>query len=194
MDFTVELEEPAKMYQTCLPQVFRHMNFLAETESELISVISDSRPSTSDHWETVFTDSSAGQFDNSKRVLQYAGFDAAVTAEELGKELHISQYDQPLGFFDDVSVDFLWKYIDNTRARVPKNRMFIGWLTTTTHCPFIVPTEWGKANSRSFVIDDDRWHSVDGYLNALRWTDDKIKEIILGFRERGLENETLFLM
>jgi phosphoglycerol transferase MdoB-like AlkP superfamily enzyme len=170
------------------------MNSVAETESELISIIRGSRPPTTDHWETVFTHSSAGQFDNGKRILQYAGFDAAVTAEELGKEHRISEYDQPLGFFDDLSLDFFWKYVDNTRARVPKNRMFIGWMTTTTHCPFIIPHEWAKANNRSYVVDDARWHSVDTYLNAVRWTDDKIKEIILGFRERGLENETLFIM
>lgn len=43
------------------------------------------------------------------------------------------------------------------------------------------------------------WHlrehlPIDNWLNAVRWTDDIVKEIILGFRERGLENETLFLM
>ena len=167
------------------------MNLLAETESELISIIRDSRPLTTDHWETVFTHSSAGQFDNFKRLLQYAGFDAIVTGDELGKVHLISEYDQPLGFFDPLALDFFWKYVDNTRARVPKNRMFISWMTTTTHCPFTLPT---NASSRSYVIDDDRWHSVDAYLNAIRWTDDKIKEIVLGFRERGLEKETLFLM
>ena len=35
---------------------------------------------------------------------------------------------------------------------------------------------------------------LDAWLNALKWTDDTVKDIILGFRERGLENETLFLM
>ena len=34
----------------------------------------------------------------------------------------------------------------------------------------------------------------DSWLNAVRWSDDNVKDIILGFRERGLENETLFMM
>ena len=42
---------------------------------------------------------------------------------------------------------------------------------------------------------DTREHlPVDSWLNALKWTDDIVRDIILGFRERGLENETLFLM
>jgi phosphoglycerol transferase MdoB-like AlkP superfamily enzyme len=35
---------------------------------------------------------------------------------------------------------------------------------------------------------------MDSWLNAVRWTDDTVQDIILGFRERGLEDETLFLM
>jgi len=34
----------------------------------------------------------------------------------------------------------------------------------------------------------------DSWLNAVRWSDDNVRDIILGFRERGLENETLFMM
>jgi phosphoglycerol transferase MdoB-like AlkP superfamily enzyme len=35
---------------------------------------------------------------------------------------------------------------------------------------------------------------MDSWLNAVKWTDDIVQDIILGFRERGLEDETLFLM
>ena len=35
---------------------------------------------------------------------------------------------------------------------------------------------------------------MDSWLNAVRWTDDIVRDIILGFRERGLEQETLFVM
>jgi phosphoglycerol transferase MdoB-like AlkP superfamily enzyme len=66
----------------------------------------------------------------------------------------------------------------------------------------IMPPKWLEKNYRPYLKktgEPDNWEErehlpVDTWLNAVRWTDDTIKEIILGFRERGLENETLFLM
>ena len=84
--------------------------------------------------------------------------------------------------------------MDNTIARVPKNRMYLSWMTSTTHNPFLVAPEWEREYSQKYINDDRCYDSVDRYINAVRWSDDKVKEIILGFRERGLEDETLFLM
>ena len=99
-------------------------------------------------------------------------------------------------------LEYFWKYVDNTRSRVPKNRMYLSWQDSTTHTPLILPPNWTETNSRSYLEkegDSSLWTSrehlpLDSWLNALRWTDDIVKEIILGFRERGLEDETLFLM
>jgi phosphoglycerol transferase MdoB-like AlkP superfamily enzyme len=182
------------MYQTCLPQVFRHLNSVTDTESEILSLINGTRPPTTDQWETVHIESATGRWDNEKTILQYAGFNTVVTAEDIDRMRDLGEFDSSLGYFDERSLELFWQYVDNTRARVPKNRMYLGWMTTTTHSPFLVPEEWAEENRRSFVYDDDRWSSIDGWLNAVRWTDDKIKEIILGFRERSLENDTLFFM
>ena len=65
-----------------------------------------------------------------------------------------------------------------------------------------MPPEWLEKNYRPYVkktgdpdMWDDRRHlPMDSWLNALKWTDDIVKDLILGFRERGLENETLFIM
>ena len=67
-------------------------------------------------------------------------------------------------------------------------------MTNTTHNPFRVPPEWEREYSQKYINDDRFYDSVDRYINAVRWSDDKVKEIILGFRERGLEDETLFMM
>jgi hypothetical protein len=96
----------------------------------------------------------------------------------------------------------LWQYIDNVRERAPKNRMYLSWMDSTTHWPIILPPEWLEKNYRPYLKktgDPSLWEErehlpVDAWLNALKWTDDIVKEIILGFRERGLENETLFVM
>lgn len=35
---------------------------------------------------------------------------------------------------------------------------------------------------------------MNTWINCLRWTDDIVRDVILGFGERGLENEGLFVM
>lgn len=72
--------------------------------------------------------------------------------------------------------------------------MLLGWMSSTTHTPFIINPKWKNGNFKDYIKGETSWDTVNGYLNAVRWTDDKVKEIILGFRERGLENETLFIM
>jgi hypothetical protein len=196
IDFSVEMEEPAKMYQHCLPQVFRYMNSVTDTQSEILALVngSESRPRTTDMWETVHIETATGQYDHEKEILQSAGFNTVITAEELGSAKNLGEWPSAMGYYDEQGLDFLWEYVDNVRARVPKNRMYLGWMSTTTHTPFLLSPEWRRKNFRSYVRDKSEWSSTNKWLNAVRWTDDAIKELILGFRERGLEDETLFLM
>jgi phosphoglycerol transferase MdoB-like AlkP superfamily enzyme len=72
--------------------------------------------------------------------------------------------------------------------------MFLGWMSSATHTPFQLKPEWVAENQQDFIEGETAWDTVNNYLNAVRWTDDRVKEIILGFRERGLEDETLFIM
>jgi phosphoglycerol transferase MdoB-like AlkP superfamily enzyme len=75
-------------------------------------------------------------------------------------------------------------------------------MDSTTHYPLILPPEWIEENYNSYLEktgDPSLWHErehvpLNEWLNALKWTDDIVKDIILGFRERGLEDETLFVM
>jgi phosphoglycerol transferase MdoB-like AlkP superfamily enzyme len=192
IDFSVEFEEPAQMYQTCLPQIFRHINSVTDVESEILALANYTRPRVTDNWETVHIETATGVYDHEKEILQKAGFSTVITAEDLAENWSLGEFDSPMGYYDERGLEFLWKYVDNTIARNPRNRMYLGWMSTTTHMPFLISPEW--PGRESYVKDDGYWDSVDSWLNAMRWTDDKVKEIILGFRERGLEDETLFLM
>lgn len=168
------------------------MNSVTNTESEILALHNDTRPRTTDMWETVHIETATGVYDHEKDILQRVGFNTVITAEEIGEVANLGEFDTPLGYFDERGLEHFWKYVDNTMNRVPKNRMYLGWMSTTTHTPFRIPPEW--KGRKSYVHDHGEWDSVDNWMNAVRWTDDKVKEIILGFRERGLENETLFLM
>lgn len=100
------------------------------------------------------------------------------------------------------SLDYVWKYIDDVTSRTPKNRMYLSYKTTTSHYPFIFPPKWKENNYKKYLEKGDNpelWEQrehlpVDTWLNAVSWTDDLLQEIIKGFRERGIEDETLFVM
>ena len=84
--------------------------------------------------------------------------------------------------------------------------MYLSWKTSTTHYPYRISPAWMETNfkyyweAKDFTIPDGfnakyyNSKNLNVWLNCLRWTDDAVKEIILGFRERGLEDETLFVM
>ena len=214
IDWAVEFQPPAKYYQHCFPQVLRYMNSVTNTEAEMMAFFNGSRPNTTDQWETAHFQSMTGEWEDERGIIKACGFNSVFVAEDIaefngGQEFPTtfgyfdegnSIYNKPLNFID--SLEYFWRYVDHTRARIPKNRMYLSWMDSTTHTPLILPPKWEAENYRAYLDkgeDNGQWRlrehlPVDTWLNAVRWTDDKIKEIILGFRERGLEDETLFLM
>jgi arylsulfatase A-like enzyme len=72
--------------------------------------------------------------------------------------------------------------------------MYLTWMSQVTHWGVIPNPSWVRRNYQKFTKDETLYDTIDKYLNGVRETDDIVKEIILGFRERGLEDETLFIM
>jgi len=79
-------------------------------------------------------------------------------------------------------------------SRTPRERLYLTWMSQVTHIWLPLNPAWEELNYQAFTEDDPNTASTDLYLNGIRETDDLVKEIILGFRERGLENDTLFVM
>jgi Sulfatase len=84
--------------------------------------------------------------------------------------------------------------------------MYLSWMTSTTHYPFKIPPMWKDKHFKDYW-QEKQFKVLDGFngayynsknintwVNCLRWTDDIVRDVILDFRERGLENETLFVM
>jgi phosphoglycerol transferase MdoB-like AlkP superfamily enzyme len=67
-------------------------------------------------------------------------------------------------------------------------------MSQVTHLWLPLNPAWEKLNYQAFTQDKPDTQSTDLYLNGIRETDDLVRDIILGFRKRGLENETLFVM
>ena len=102
MDWAVESEPPAKWYQHCLPQILRYMGSATDTESELMAVfMNDSRPRTTDQWETVHIQSSTGDWDNGKKIIKGTGFNSVILAEHLMELNGGIEFPSTFGYFDE---------------------------------------------------------------------------------------------
>jgi len=218
MDWAVENVPPATFYQHCLPRTFRYLNTVGDHSSEVFDTLNSQQPRTTDQWETAHFQSMTGQWEDEAGLLKKTGFQSTFLAEEIWR-FKIAQgvdadFPTTFGYFDEGSLSllssklmedslpFMWRYLDSVNSRNPKNRVYLGWMSSTTHTPLILPDEWLSNNYRTYLKktgDANLWRNrehlpMDSWLNALRWTDDIVRDIIMGFRERGLEDETLFVM
>ena len=95
---------------------------------------------------------------------------------------------------DVDGLKYLWEYVDATVNRKPRNRMYLTWMSQVTHWGLPLNPVWSEKNFQEFIQDETDWETINDYLNGIRETDDNVKNIIEGFRQRGLEEETLFIM
>lgn len=205
VDFTAELSGQAKMYQTCFPEVFEHINSVTDLEDEKLALLAGNGSEVTDQWETAHIASYTGAWDHTRELIKYAGFSSVIDAQNIVKLRGEREFDNYLGYYDEgtfpvcgvlikVGLEVFWDYVDKAIERNPRNRLLLGWMSSTTHTPFTINPKWKDENFKDYIKGETSWDTVNGYLNAVRWSDDKVQEIILGFRERGLENETLFIM
>lgn len=101
MDFTTELAGKAKMYQTCFPQVFDHINSVTNLEDEKLALLNGNGSVVTDQWETAHIASFTGIWDHTKDLLQYAGFNTIVDAQNIGKVKGERDFDSYLGYYDE---------------------------------------------------------------------------------------------
>ena len=76
------------------------------------------------------------------------------------------------------------EWVDAQRGRP----FFLTYLTLCTHHDYETPATWPI---RDFGVSDK---AENQYLNAVRYTDEFIKEVMAGFRKRGLDKDTLFII
>lgn len=119
MDWTVELDSPAKFYQHCLPEVFRHINSVTDTVS---NPLPGKRPKTIDQWDVVHFQSMTGEWDAELDLYKSAGFSSVFDAErmfEFGG--YPEEYPGVLGYFDEGRVSF---YVPRLICR--ESQIFVG--------------------------------------------------------------------
>lgn len=100
-DWGVELKPPTNWYQRCLPEVFRHLNLVTDTDAEVNAIFNNTRPETTDQWETTHSQAMTGEWDNGKTLFKDAGFINFISAEGIAEQNGQKKFDNAFGYFDE---------------------------------------------------------------------------------------------
>ena len=104
VDFTAELGNQAKMYQTCFPQVFEHINSVTDLEDEKLALLNGTGADVTDQWETAHIASFTGIWDHTRELMKYAGFNTIIDAQNIVKLKGEREFDNYLGYYDEGSL------------------------------------------------------------------------------------------
>lgn len=175
-------EADAESYQACIPQI---MNLLNQNKDNTSSDFVDQQ------WLPAFFQSITDGYDRQDKFDDHIGFKHIVTknkldhdAHEQGKELEEINY---FGYAETTLREHVQDYIKKVQDE--GKRMFFSHFTSTTHHP------WGTPDAYKHVdyMDPHGHDEFNNYLNAIRFTDAWLGELMQIFNDAGIANETLII-
>ena len=109
-------------------------------------------------------------------VIQHRGYQVLEDAGAIGGNVNSS-----FGVDEPAAVGRILEWIDSLPKAQP---FFLTYLPVAGHHPYATPTPGPFANNNEF----------GNYLNALHYGDESLGALIQGLRDRGLEQNTLFVL
>lgn len=134
-------------------------------------------------FQTLYFGSHAGGFEHRRRLCRNLGFAVTLTAERLDTRAFL-----PVNYFayeDDALLAPTREWL----ARLTRSgrRFYAFYLTSTAHHDYRLP-----ARDYTQRFSDDERH--DRYLNAVRYQDRFLEQLLALYREAGLASRTLFVV
>jgi Sulfatase len=185
VNFMEEARPDKHYYQQCLPQLvrkhFRDNDLSRPWWKRLVRRWS--LPAS--RFQSAFFQTSESNFDHQQEEFIKMGWDKTFYEPDVRK---FSPDAKKLGWFGVGDNDLLPLFFDWVDTGIREERQLLaGILTTSTHYPFPVPAGQRPVN---YVTNE----LVNRYLNSVRGMDGFLKDLMNGFEERGILNETLFVM
>lgn len=184
-DFNREFEH--HVYQPCLAQVFDML-------SQQPDINSESDDFTQWPWHSTFMMSVTEMYDNQNKLTPHLGFRDKQTKETIidPKAKHYPVTSDEVNYYGYPEIE-LREYIRDAidDAERDHQRLFLTHLTSTTHHPWGVP---GDAFEEIMGSTSGSNNDMNRYLNSVGYVDDWISELIDILEEKGVANETLFVM
>ncbi|KAJ6146484.1 hypothetical protein N7497_008466 [Penicillium chrysogenum] len=184
-DFNREFDH--HIYQPCLPHVFDML-------SQQSDITNDTDDFTKWPWHSTFMMSVTEMYDNQDKLTPQLGFRDKQTKETIIKpEAKHYPVTSPevnyYGYPESELREYIRDAIDD--AERDHQRLFLSHLTSTTHHPWGVPNDAYEdlMGSKSGANND-----MNRYLNSVGYVDDWLSDLIDILEEKGVANETLFVM
>ncbi|CAG1992545.1 unnamed protein product [Fusarium graminearum] len=177
-------ESETDSYQPCIPQVLNLFNKIKKDKP--------SKDFLEQQWYPAFFQSITDGYDRQDKFDKKIGFEHTVTRERLEQEKNDEDDLEEINYFGFAETT-LKRHVKDYLKQVNDEgkRMFFSHFTSTTHHPWGVP----KSFQTTDYLNTDgkmKWHEeFNSYLNAVRFTDAWLGELLQTFDDFGMTNETL---
>ncbi|PWI64993.1 hypothetical protein PCL_08352 [Purpureocillium lilacinum] len=186
----VDMFEEADLtnYQPCLPQILELFNRLKEPESG-----ADWR---NFRWNRAFFQSITDEYDRQAKFNAKIGFTHVVNKLNIKDTFRDQESLEEINYFgyaETVLKPYIKDFIIN--ATKSEQRMFLSHFTSTTHHPWGTPSGFdtvaymGRSQGLTHSHQD-----MNKYLNAVRWHDAWLGELMQLFDDLGIAEETLVVL
>ncbi|KAJ5960211.1 Alkaline phosphatase-like alpha/beta/alpha [Penicillium vulpinum] len=190
-------ESLLEIYQPCLPQIFDLFN-QGKSQSEQRRQNSSSEgksPALKYPWKSVFMQSITDDYDRQDVLNENMGFKHKVVKSNLKspRAKHKAQGEE-INYFGFAETELRPYVLDLfEEAANNKTRMFLSHVTSTTHHPWSTPDDFEKEPymSNQGSINHDL---MNNYLNAVRFVDIWLGDIMTMLEQTGIANETLVVV
>ncbi|KAJ5786985.1 hypothetical protein N7457_001975 [Penicillium paradoxum] len=184
-DFNREFEH--HIYQPCLAHVFDML-------SQQPDISSESDDFTKWPWHSTFMMSVTETYDNQDKLTPHLGFHDKQTKETIinpeAKHYPVTSSEVNYYGYPEIELrEYIRDAIDD--AERDHQRLFLSHLTSTTHHPWGIP---GDAFEEIMGSTSGSNEDMNRYLNSVGYVDDWLSELIDILEEKGVANETLFVM
>jgi arylsulfatase A-like enzyme len=138
-------------------------------------------------YQTAAIQSTEMNFDHQLDLMKKLGFRERISKEVIEKRDIDGSFDwlTYFGYADQVAKPFVFEWLD--RAKREGTPFFMSYLTSTTHHPYLTPKSW---ETKIFTLHAD--NEFNRYFNALNYVDAFLDDLFVGFRERGIMEDTIF--
>lgn len=195
-------ESGLEIYQPCLPQLFEAFNKAKRPVQPIIPDKIVKRETASNQseaveypWKSVFMQSITDDYDRQDVLNRHMGFEHKVVKSTL-KGLHAKYRakGEEINYFGYAETE-LKPYIRDLfeEAAVNKTRLFLSHVTSTTHHPWSTPENFKQVSymGHEGTIKHDL---MNNYINAARFVDNWLGDVMTMLDESGLANNTLVVV
>ncbi|CAG8904828.1 unnamed protein product [Penicillium egyptiacum] len=176
-------------YQPCLMHIMDLFNQRKNSSS--------SGSSTNSHlereWETIYAQSVTGEFQAQTRLMDLLGFKQTLYSEDIDVEdaKYFHEDMEKINYFGYAETEarpYIKDMIDETLRQ--NKRLLLSHFTSTTHHPWGTPEGWNR-DKYFGNLHESQHELMDEFLNANRFVDAWLGDLMGMLDEAGIANETL---